>query len=99
MVAPAKGNSQPLAERCPDKGRPDKRCAHMNSSQTNVASPPRGRASKTTQLILEAAVRCYQRLGVDGTAMVDIASEAGIGRTTLYRHFRNRAFAKPIIGA
>ena len=46
--------------------------------------------SKTHNAILDAAVCCYGKLGIEKTAMVDIAAEANIGRTTLYRHFKSQ---------
>ncbi|HEX6390106.1 MAG TPA: helix-turn-helix domain-containing protein [Solirubrobacteraceae bacterium] len=36
---------------------------------------------------LVAALRCFRRLGVRRTTMVDIAREAGVTRQTLYNHF------------
>lgn len=42
------------------------------------------------QRILDAARSCYQRQGVANTPMADVASEAGISRATLYRHFSSR---------
>jgi AcrR family transcriptional regulator len=40
--------------------------------------------------ILDAASRCFDRLGVPKTTMADVASEAQVTRTTLYRYFKNR---------
>jgi AcrR family transcriptional regulator len=42
------------------------------------------------ELILQAAMTCYARRGVAGTRMDDIASEAGIPRTVLYRFFAGK---------
>lgn len=41
--------------------------------------------------ILDAAFACFGRYGVHRTRMEDVADEAGISRTLLYRHFPNRA--------
>jgi AcrR family transcriptional regulator len=40
--------------------------------------------------ILNAASRCFDRLGVPKTTMADVASQAQVTRTTLYRYFKNR---------
>ncbi|HVW32463.1 MAG TPA: helix-turn-helix domain-containing protein [Acidimicrobiia bacterium] len=40
--------------------------------------------------ILDAAVACFDRLGIDATRMDDIASEAGLQRPNLYRYFANK---------
>lgn len=42
------------------------------------------------QRILEAAVRCVSRVGVDRTSTALIAREAGVSRPTLYAYFANR---------
>jgi AcrR family transcriptional regulator len=39
---------------------------------------------------LDAAERCYERVGVTRTAVNDIADEAKIHRTTVYTYFSNR---------
>jgi AcrR family transcriptional regulator len=40
--------------------------------------------------LLDAAVHCWQRHGVDGLGMAEIAAEAGVARSTVYRYFKNR---------
>ncbi|MET0361914.1 MAG: helix-turn-helix domain-containing protein [Sphingobium sp.] len=40
--------------------------------------------------ILDAAAVCIQRKGFDNTSLEEVASEAGVSRTTLYRRFGNR---------
>lgn len=47
--------------------------------------PPAARA-----LLIEAARRCYRKLGVHRVRMQDIAHAARVGRATLYRYFPNR---------
>jgi len=42
------------------------------------------------QRILEAAVRCVTRVGVERTSTALIAREAGVSRPTLYAYFSNR---------
>lgn len=36
---------------------------------------------------MSAAVRCVERTGVRGFSVEDVAVEAGVSRTTIYRHF------------
>lgn len=40
--------------------------------------------------LLDAAVRRFVAVGITKTTMEDIAREAGAGKATLYRHFRNK---------
>lgn len=40
--------------------------------------------------IVAAAMACFERWGVPRTRMEDIAKEAGIARTVLYRHFASK---------
>lgn len=42
------------------------------------------------QAIVDAALRCFERWGLARTRMEDIAREAGVARTVLYRHFASR---------
>lgn len=65
----------------------------MKSDQQAAATSEQAispRTLATRQKILDAATRCYQERGISQTTMEDVASEAGIGRATLYRHFKNR---------
>ncbi len=45
---------------------------------------------KKRQEILLAAMKVFARKGVANTKMSDIASEAGIGKGTIYEYFRNK---------
>lgn len=45
------------------------------------------RSAATTNRVLDAAVSCFQRTGIDKTTMSDIISESGLARTTVYRYF------------
>src|SRR6185436_523896 len=40
--------------------------------------------------ILNAALRCFARYGYARTSMTDIAAEAGLSRTILYKHYRRQ---------
>lgn len=40
--------------------------------------------------LLDAAVRRFVAVGISKTTMEDISREAGAGKATLYRHFRNK---------
>lgn len=47
-------------------------------------------ASDARSRIMEAAVRCVSRVGVERTSTALIAREAGVSRPTLYAYFANR---------
>jgi AcrR family transcriptional regulator len=47
-------------------------------------------ANEARERILDAAARCFDRIGVPKTTMTHVASEAKVTRTTLYRYFENR---------
>jgi AcrR family transcriptional regulator len=59
----------------------------MSDHQTTTTE---ARVEATRQRILDAAVRCMRRWGIDKTNLNDIAAEAGVTRPTLYAHFGNR---------
>lgn len=54
-----------------------------------ASSPAAEGATDTRQRLMAAAVRCVQRLGIEGTGLNDIAHEAGCARQTVYNHFAN----------
>lgn len=56
---------------------------------TDPANPPPGKRLRTREQILDAAVDCFAECGVNQCNMVDVAARAGVGRSTLYRHFPN----------
>jgi AcrR family transcriptional regulator len=56
----------------------------------NSSDKRRVRSERTRELLLQAAMRCYREYGISNTAMEDVAQAAGVGRATLYRHFRNQ---------
>ena len=47
-------------------------------------------AQEARERILDAASRCFDRVGVPKTTMAQVAVEAKITRTTLYRYFESR---------
>ncbi len=47
-------------------------------------------AQQARERILDAASRCFDRVGIPRTTMADIANESKVTRTTLYRYFENR---------
>jgi AcrR family transcriptional regulator len=49
--------------------------------------PRNSRSTDVAAAIREAAKACYQRVGIEKTGMEDIAREAGIARSTLYRYY------------
>jgi len=49
-----------------------------------------GSAKESKQIIIDAAVQCFEQYGPQRTSMDDIAEAAGISRKTLYRVFEDR---------
>ncbi|MCP4437284.1 MAG: TetR/AcrR family transcriptional regulator [Actinomycetia bacterium] len=41
----------------------------------------------TRERIMRGAVRCVERVGVSGFSLEDVAAEAGVSRTSIYRYF------------
>ena len=48
-------------------------------------------ASDTRELIIESAMACFGRHGLDKTTVVDIARAADVSRSTVYEYFRDKA--------
>jgi AcrR family transcriptional regulator len=48
-------------------------------------------ATDTRELIIESAVACFGRHGLDKTTVVDIAKAADVSRSTVYEYFRDKA--------
>jgi AcrR family transcriptional regulator len=52
--------------------------------------PTRSDAVKNRELLIETARRLFEQSGVETVSMTQIAQEAGVGKGTLYRHFRDK---------
>jgi AcrR family transcriptional regulator len=62
-----------------------------NRKPAGAEPPPIARgAAPIGDPILDAAATCIQRKGFDNTSLEEIAAEAGVSRTTLYRRYGNR---------
>jgi AcrR family transcriptional regulator len=48
-------------------------------------------ATDTREVIIEAAIACFGRQGLNRTTVVDIARAADISRSTVYEYFRDKA--------
>ncbi len=55
-----------------------------------LAPPPKKDLNKTQNKIIDAAIVCVKRWGVDKVNLNDIAKEAGVTRPTVYSYFSNR---------
>jgi len=54
-------------------------------------SGPRLRRTARREQILAAATRAFARLGFTATSLEEVATEAGISKVLLYRHFASKA--------
>jgi AcrR family transcriptional regulator len=61
----------------------------MTSHETETPRPRRADARRNVEAILVAAERCLAR--DPDASMSDIAAEAGLGRVTVYGHFKSRS--------
>jgi AcrR family transcriptional regulator len=55
--------------------------------ETRWGSRTRAETSAARTRLLDAAIFCYERLGVGKTSMADIAAQAKVTRPTVYRYF------------
>lgn len=58
--------------------------------RSSWAGTPPADETEARLRLMDAAVRCVQRHGVDKTSLADIASEAGVTRPTVYAYFEGR---------
>jgi len=58
--------------------------------RSSWAGTPPADEVEARRRIMDAAVRCVQRFGVDKTGIADIAREAGVTRPTVYSYFGGR---------
>jgi AcrR family transcriptional regulator len=65
--------------------------AHQPLPLSGQTTQERGDAARNRELLLDAARRLIAKRGPDSVTMDDIASEAGLGKGTLFRRFGNRA--------
>ncbi len=59
-------------------------------SQPESEAPAEALAGPVQDRLLDAALACFRRLGGKRTRIEDIAAEAGIARTAVYRHYQNK---------
>ena len=65
----------------------------------DLPAPRRADAARNANLILAACERLFSQRGVENVSMDEIATEAGVGKGTLFRHFGDRAgLARAVIG-
>lgn len=63
----------------------------MNSSDTTQNRSERRDATENRQRILNAAIKLFEKNGVEQVSMNQIASEAHVGPGTLYRRYENKS--------
>lgn len=64
---------------------------HQQLPVSGQATQERGDAARNRELLLEAARRLIADRGLDAVTMDDVATEAGVGKGTLFRRFGSRS--------
>lgn len=59
-------------------------------SQTAAAGPDSAETGTVQDRLLDAALTCFRRMGGKRTRIEDIAAEAGLARTAVYRYYPNK---------
>ncbi len=62
---------------------------NMEHAASESSPKQTSRSALTRNKILDAAVELYLSQGAEATSISDIIKQSGIGRTTLYRHFKD----------
>lgn len=62
----------------------------MTEPMTAASAPKESRATDKRQAILQAALELFVELGFHGTAVPQIAKQAGVGAGTIYRYFESK---------
>jgi AcrR family transcriptional regulator len=83
------GNPAPLPE--PNLEPPPESNPGSNSGATPRPPRTRRRTSEVRELLLEAATDVFSRKGYAATTTDDIAAEAGVARTLIFRHFGSKS--------
>jgi AcrR family transcriptional regulator len=63
---------------------------NSRSIETGAFGRPAMGAQPIADPVLNAAASCIRRKGIDNVSLEEVAAEAGVSRTTLYRRFGNR---------
>jgi AcrR family transcriptional regulator len=86
-TSPRAGGTErpPLAPSEPSEG-----ASVASDEPPRVARPGRPRSAEVDQVILAAAIRMLADHGFDGLTMEGVASEAGVGKATLYRRWPSK---------
>lgn len=65
--------------------------APLSSGVLSASPAPAAMGERPTgDVVLDAAANCVRRKGFDAVSLEEVALEAGVSRTTLYRRFGNR---------
>ena len=71
----------------------------MRRTRPEPATRERAEVASSYERIVRAAYKCFERNGIEGTSIEDIAREAGVTRPTVYRYFRGKIQIVDLISA